>query len=104
MERLGLSDEELCAVLDTDPLSVIADELGHRPEVAILLDLTAEAEERAGPEVLRRWVRSGTPRPLDLLLQRDFAAFEDALAELGERGFVLRATPPRDASRRATRP
>ncbi len=90
MERLGLSDEELMTVLDTDPLSVIADELDHRPEVAILLDLTAEAEERAGASVLRRWLRSGSPRPLDLLLARDFAAFEDAMAQLAERGFVLR--------------
>ena len=108
MERLGLTDAELCAVLDADPLSVITDELDHRPEVGILLDLTAEAEEQAGPEVLRRWVRSGAAgedrRPIDLLLARDFGAFEDALGELAERGFVLRATPPRDASRRARRP
>jgi hypothetical protein len=92
MERLGLSDEELCVVLDTDPLSVITDELAHRPEIGILLDLTAEAEEQAGAEVLRRWVRStGTKgRPLDLLLARDFAGFEDALADLEARGFVLR--------------
>ncbi len=100
MERLGLSDEELMAVLDTDPLSVITDELSHRPEIGILLDLTAEAEERAGPEVLRRWLRSGAVggaasgpsgrRPLDLLLARDFGAFEDALGALAERGFVLR--------------
>jgi hypothetical protein len=27
---------------------------------------------------------------VDALLARDFAAFEDALAELAERGFVLR--------------
>jgi hypothetical protein len=90
MERLGLSDDELMAVLDTDPLSVITDELEHRPEIAILLTLTEEAEEQAGGEVLRRWLRAGRPRPLDLLLQRDFAAFEDALGALAERGFVLR--------------
>jgi hypothetical protein len=29
-------------------------------------------------------------RPLDLLLRRDFPAFEDALATLAERGFVIR--------------
>jgi hypothetical protein len=93
MERLGLSDEELMTVLDTDPLSVITDELAHRPEIGILLDLTAEAEEQAGPELLRRWVRASGPRgrPLDLLLGRDFAAFEDALGDLAARGFVLRA-------------
>jgi hypothetical protein len=90
MERLGLSDDELMAVLDTDPLSVITDELEHRPEIGILLTLTEEAEEQAGGEVLRRWLRAGRPRPLDLLLQRDFGAFEDALGALAERGFVLR--------------
>jgi len=55
--------------------------------VKILLDLLHEAEERAGAPVLRRWVRTG---PIDLLLRRDFAGFEDALAELAERGFILR--------------
>jgi hypothetical protein len=87
MERLGLTDEELMTVLDTDPLSVITDELDHRPEIAILLALTEEAEERAGGEVLRRWLRTG---PIELLLERDFAAFEDALGDLAERGFVIR--------------
>ncbi|HEX2086076.1 MAG TPA: hypothetical protein VHF89_10370 [Solirubrobacteraceae bacterium] len=93
MQRLGLSDEELMTVLDADPLSVITDELAHRPEVGILLALTEEAEEHAGGEVLRRWLRTGGEgrRPLDLLLARDFAAFEDALAQLAERGFVLRS-------------
>ena len=90
MQRLGLSDEELMTVLDADPLSVITDELDHKPEIGILLTLTEEAEERAGGEVLRGWLRAGTPRPLDLLLARDFGAFEDALAQLAERGFILR--------------
>ena len=51
-----------------------------------------EAEERAGAPVLRRWVRREGPvgRPLDALLARDFARFEDQLATLAERGFVLR--------------
>jgi hypothetical protein len=94
MERLGLSDEELCAVLDVDPIAVIAGELDHRPELPILLVLTAEAAEAIGPEQLRRWVRTSGPRgrPLDLLLTRDFAGFEDAVAELVSRGFVVRAT------------
>jgi len=89
---LGLSDEELLTILDEDPLAVITGDLDHRPELPILLDLLAEAEERAGPAVLRRWVRAAGPagRPLDLLLARDFGAFEDALATLAERGFVLR--------------
>jgi hypothetical protein len=43
--------------------------------------------------VLRRWVRASgvRGRPVDLLTQRDFAAFEDAVEDLAERGFVLRA-------------
>ena len=91
-QLLGLSDEELLTVLDADPLALLAGELEHRPELPILLDLLADAEERAGAAVLRRWVRAGGPsgRPLDRLLQRDFAGFEDALATLAERGFVLR--------------
>jgi hypothetical protein len=79
-------------VLEADPLEVVGGDLDHRPELPILLDLLAEAEERAGAPVLRRWVRAAGPagRPLDVLLKRDFAAFEDALQTLAERGFVLR--------------
>ena len=90
---LGLTDEELLAVLDAGPLEVITGELDHRPELPILLDLLAEAEERAGAPVLRRWVRADGPagRPLEHLLERDFGAFENALATLAERGFVLRS-------------
>jgi hypothetical protein len=92
-ELLGLSDEELLAVLDEDPLTVLSGQLDHKPELPILGDLLAEAEERAGAPVLRRWVRASGPggRPLDHLLARDFGAFEDALATLAERGFVLRS-------------
>ena len=88
MERLGLTDDELCAVLDVDPLTVITDELAHRPEVGILLELTATVD----PSLLASWVRATGVhgRPLDLLLRRDFAAFEDAIADLQDRGFVLR--------------
>jgi hypothetical protein len=91
MERLGLSDAELCAVLDADPISVITGELDHRPELGILLDLTSEAQERVGGPLLRRWVRTAGPagRPLDLLLARDFPAFEAALDTLAARGFVI---------------
>jgi hypothetical protein len=80
-------------VLDEDPLTVLGGELDHKPELPILLDLLAEAEERAGAPVLRRWVRAQGPagRPLDFLLARDFGAFETALATLAERGFVLRS-------------
>jgi hypothetical protein len=92
MRRLGLDDDELCRVLDVDPLSVIGGELDHRPELSILLALTQEARERVGEEVLRRWVRTTGPsgRPLDHLLARDFAAFEDDLGGLERRGFVIR--------------
>ena len=93
MARLGLTDEELCTILDVDPIAVIAGDLDHRPELPIVLVLTAEAAEVAGPEGLRRWVRTSGPRgrPIDLLLARDFAGFEDAVGELVERGLVVRA-------------
>ena len=80
-------------MLDEDPLTLLTGELEHKPELPILLDLLAEAEERAGAPVLRRWVRAQGPsgRPLDSLLTRDFGAFEDALSTLAERGFVLRS-------------
>ena len=86
--RLGLSDDELLQVLDEDPLTVITGELDHRPELAILLALTEEQD----PGTLRAWLRSTGPkgRPLDMLLARDFAAFEDAIAILAERGYVIR--------------
>jgi hypothetical protein len=80
---------------------LLSGQLDHRPELPILLDLLAEAEERAGAAVLRRWIRATTPTPagypdsparapIDALLTRDFALFEDQLAVLAERGFVLR--------------
>ncbi|TMM00039.1 MAG: hypothetical protein E6G10_17515 [Actinobacteria bacterium] len=86
--RLGLSDDELLTVLDADALTVITGELEHKPELAILLALTEEHD----PALLRRWVRSAGPagRPLDVLLARDFAAFENALGVLAERGYVIR--------------
>jgi len=92
MEVLGLSDEELCALLGADPLTLLSGQLEHRGELPILLDLLEESTERVGPAVLARWVRASGPegRPIDALMRRDFAAFEDALSELGERGFVLR--------------
>jgi hypothetical protein len=92
MELLGLTEEELCLVLDADPLTLLSGQLDHRPELPILLDLLAEAEERAGAPVLRRWVRASGPDgpPVDHLLTRDFAAFEHDLATLADRGFVLR--------------
>jgi hypothetical protein len=60
-------------VLDVDPLTLLAgDELPHRPELALLLTMTEEQD----PDLLRVWLRQG---PVDLLLARDFGAFEDAL-------------------------
>ena len=79
-------------MLDEDPLTVLAGELDHKPELPILLDLLADHEESG----LRRWLRVAGPngRPLDLLLARDFAGFENALATLSERGFVIRRRDP----------
>ena len=91
MERLGLSDDELCEVLAVDPLQVLIDELDHRPELQILLALTDEAAERVGSGVLRSWLRRRGPTgvPLEHLRSRDFEAFEDDLELLSRRGFVL---------------
>ena len=93
MDLLGLSEEELCATLAADPLELLSGQLDHRPELGILLDLLAEAQERAGAPVLRRWVRATGPSgatPIDALLRRDFPAFEDRLATLAEHGFIVR--------------
>ena len=92
MDLLGLSEDELCQILDVDPLSLISGQLEHASQLPILLDLLAAPRERVGAPVLRQWVRAAGPtgRPLDVLLRRDFAAFEDALAELEQRGFVLK--------------
>src|SRR5207237_6592398 len=92
MELLGLSEDELCQMLDVDPLALLSGQVEHRGELPILVDLLEDASERAGPAVLRRWVRASGPsgRPLDALLRRDFGAFEGALADLADRGFVLR--------------
>ena len=64
-ELLGLSDEELLAILDADPLEVVGGDLDHKPELPILLDLLAEHDESG----LKRWVRAEGPdgRPIDLL-------------------------------------
>lgn len=99
---LGLSDEELLAVLGSDPISVITGEEDLRPEVQVLEELLRAPAETLGQLTLRRWVRTSGPRgrPLDLLLAQDFAGFEDALADLGERGFIV-SRPDPGASRRA---
>ena len=91
MQRLGLTDDELCEILAVDPISVLTGELAHRPELRILLDLTAEAAQRVGEGVLRSWLRRRGPGgvPFEHLRARDFAAFEDDLEHLALRGFVL---------------
>jgi hypothetical protein len=93
MDLLGLSEDELCVILDADPVALLSGQLDDKPELGILLDLLAEAQARTSTAVLRRWVRAAGPagRPIDQLLARDFAAFERSLAALAERGFVLRA-------------
>jgi hypothetical protein len=92
MDLLGLSEDELCRVLDSDPLTLLSGQLEQVTQLRILLDLLAEAEQRAGAATLRRWVRARGPhgRPIDALLERDFGRFEDALGELAARGFVIR--------------
>ena len=92
MDLLGLSEDELCQTLAVDPLTLLSGQLDHKGELPILLDLLGEASERAGPSVLRRWVRAGGSRgrPIDALTRRDFGVFEDALGDLAARGFVLR--------------
>jgi hypothetical protein len=92
MHLLGLSEDELCQVLDADPLTLLSGQLEQVSQLRILLDLLAEAEERAGAATLRRWVRASGPhgRPIEALLARDFAQFEDALDDLAGRGFVIR--------------
>ena len=96
MDRLGLSEDELCRVLGVDPLTVISGDLDDKPQLPILLALTEEAAERVADGVLARWVRSNGPngRPIEHLLARDYGAFEDDLQALADRGFVLRGRVP----------
>lgn len=99
MGLLELNEEDLCRVLDADPLTLLSGQLEHRTELPILMELLDEAAERVGPAGLARWVRTSGPngRPLDSLLERDFPAFEDALTSLAERGLVIRRSPSGDA-------
>ena len=92
MELLGLSEDELCQALAVDPLALLSGQLQHNAELPILLTLLDEAAERTGTAVLKAWARSGHPgeKPIDALTKRDFAAFEEAVSELVEHGFVLR--------------
>jgi hypothetical protein len=89
---LALTDDEILAILGSTPLDLISGEEDEREDVRVLLALLDDAETQAGAATLRRWVRAGplTQRPIDLLARHDYAAFETALADLGERGFILR--------------
>lgn len=89
---LGLTDDEILVVLGSSPLDLISGEEEEREDLRVLMALLNDAEAQAGAATLRRWVRSGplTQRPIDLLARHDFAAFETALEELIDRGFVLR--------------
>ena len=79
-------------MLAASPLELLGGELDHRPELALLLTLTDEAEAEVGAPMLQRWLRTSGPhgRPSELLLARDFAAFETALSTLRQRGFTVR--------------
>jgi len=94
MDMLGLSEEELCQTLDVDPLSLLSGQVEHCAALPILFEMCREAGERVGPATLSRWVRAAGPygRPIDALLARNFARFEDALDDLADRGFVIRAS------------
>jgi hypothetical protein len=95
MDLLGLDEDELCTVLDSDALTLMSGQIEYATELRILLDLLEEPVETRGATVLRRWVRASgvNGRPIDLLLARDFEGFEAALDDLASRGFVLRANP-----------
>jgi hypothetical protein len=79
--RLGLSDDEALAIFQVDALAAIGGDYEHHPEIEILESMTEEAAELVGAGPLTRWVRSSAtkPTPLELLEQRHFLAFEDAL-------------------------
>ncbi len=92
METLGLTEDELCRILDVDPLTLISGQLEHAHQLPILLDLLAEPKDQVVAAALKRWVRTEGPAgtPIDALLVRDFAAFENAIGELERRGFVIK--------------
>ena len=91
-QLLGLSDEEILVILGATPLDLISGGEDEREDLRVLMALLNDAEEQAGAATLRRWVRSGpiTQRPIDLLARHDWAAFETALEDLIDRGYVLR--------------
>lgn len=92
MDALGLTEDELCRILDIDPLGLISGQLEHAHQLPILLDLLSEPRDRVGAPTLRRWVRTKGPvgTPIEALTNHDFPAFENALSELEQRGFLIR--------------
>ena len=92
MELLGLTEDELCRILDVDPLTLISGQLDHAHQLPILLELLAEPRDQIGTPALKRWMRTAGPdgAPIEALLKRDFTAFENALGELERRGFVIK--------------
>jgi hypothetical protein len=91
-QLLGLTDDEVLAILGSTPLDLISGGEDEREDLRVLVALLEDAETQAGAATLRRWVRAGplTQRPIDLLARQDHGAFETALADLAERGFILR--------------
>ncbi len=92
---LGLADDELCDVLGLGPVELLAGDGDLLPQTGVLDALLRDAGEQVHAQAIQRWVRAGGPsgRPLDHLLARDYGAFEDALATLLARGFVVRRQP-----------
>ena len=82
MERLGLRDEELCTILDADPIAVITGELAHRPELGILLGLSRRRSASASAPTS---CAAGSAPPVPPAARsttcspRDFPAFESAI-------------------------
>ena len=91
IELLGISDEELCRIFDTDPISVVSGQLDDRPEMEILLALLNEAILHVNAGIIPVWLRTKGlfGKPIDSLLSRNYAAFERDLEQLIQHGFVL---------------
>lgn len=91
MDKLGLSEDELCATLGVDPLTIISGQAEDAPMLPILIALVGETEEQVSPGVIRRWLRTKGPngRPIELLTSQQFPDFEDALSRLVEHGFTI---------------
>ena len=96
MDLLGLSEEELCTILDADALTLLSGQLDHRPELKILLELLAEPEEQTGKTILRRWVRATGPTGSRSTTWKDETSRRSSQTSrtLNERGFLLGGRGP----------